>query len=192
MYEYAEVYVDTVPGSLYPAVPEELGFRRDVDAVSPTFSDEEFELEFRRSDERVSVPGHSVPPRALIEVATLDGEENDAIVTLVDRVIAAIATQGHVAVPITDFGDQLGVIPPSVEVTYLAKITETHPREFPRGVVRRRIVDGVRHDEAYTRRLRWEPTEYLTRYWLGHNDVDHVEVGKSEVDAFIERAHRRE
>lgn len=76
-------------------------------------------------------------------------------------------------------------------VTYYAKIDESHPRSDPRGVVRRRIVDGVAHDEAFTRNLRWEPTEYLRRYRLGHDDVEHVTISKEEADAFVERMARQ-
>jgi hypothetical protein len=49
------------------------------------------------------------------------------------------------------------------------------------------VVAGVEHDEAFTRNLRWEPTEYLRRYHLGHDDVDHVEITEAEADAFVAR-----
>lgn len=42
-------------------------------------------------------------------------------------------------------------------------------------------------DEAFTRNLRWEATEYLRRYELGDNDPDHVEITEAEAAAFIER-----
>ncbi|MFD5518150.1 hypothetical protein [Streptomyces sp. NPDC127066] len=42
------------------------------------------------------------------------------------------------------------------------------------------------HDEAFTRNLRWEPTEYLRLYELGHNEVDRVEITDAEASAFIQ------
>ncbi|MFK0293927.1 hypothetical protein ACIQU6_26145 [Streptomyces sp. NPDC090442] len=72
------------------------------------------------------------------------------------------------------------------EITYYAKVSEGHPRHSPRGIVRRRIDDGDTHDEAFTRNLRWEPTEYFKRYELGHNEVDHVKITEVEAAAFIE------
>lgn len=72
--------------------------------------------------------------------------------------------------------------------TYYAKIREGFPRDRPSGIVRRRIVNGVTCDEAFTRNLRWEPTEYLRLYELGHNDVEHVEITQAEAAAFIEGA----
>ncbi|MFE3720850.1 hypothetical protein [Streptomyces cyaneofuscatus] len=75
------------------------------------------------------------------------------------------------------------------EMTYFAKISDGHPRHSPRGIVRRRVEDNGRtHDEAFTRNLRWEPTEYLKLYDLGHNDIDHVRVTEIEAAAFIEGA----
>jgi hypothetical protein len=56
--------------------------------------------------------------------------------------------------------------------------------------VRRRIVDGVTCDEGFTRNLRWEPTQYLRRYALGHNDVDHVEISEADAEAFVEAVVR--
>uniref|UniRef100_A0AAU2V202 Pentapeptide repeat-containing protein n=1 Tax=Streptomyces sp. NBC_00003 TaxID=2903608 RepID=A0AAU2V202_9ACTN len=75
--------------------------------------------------------------------------------------------------------------PASREITYYAKIGDGYPRSSPRGIVRRRFLDGVAYDEAFTRNLRWEPTEYLRLYELGHNDVDHVEITEEEADAFV-------
>ncbi|TXS75902.1 hypothetical protein [Streptomyces sp. sk2.1] len=72
------------------------------------------------------------------------------------------------------------------EITYYAKIDGNRPRSSPRGVVRRRVDEGRTYDEAFTRDLRWEPTEYLRLYALGHNDIDHVEITETEAAAFIE------
>ncbi|MFD4274108.1 hypothetical protein R2B67_24185 [Streptomyces cyaneofuscatus] len=75
------------------------------------------------------------------------------------------------------------------EMTYFAKISDGYPRHSPRGIVRRRVKDdGRTHDEAFTRNLRWEPTEYLKLYDLGHNDIDHVRITEIEAAAFIEGA----
>jgi hypothetical protein len=79
---------------------------------------------------------------------------------------------------------------PTSRKTYYAVIDETHPRATPLGVVRRAASDGAVRDEAFTRNLRWEPTEYLRRYELGHNDDDHVEITAAEADAFVERLVR--
>ncbi|MCM3266476.1 hypothetical protein M3765_21140 [Streptomyces thermoviolaceus] len=78
-------------------------------------------------------------------------------------------------------------------ISYYAKVSEGHPRSSPRGIVRRRLVgrESVPYDEAFTRNLRWEPTEYLRRYELGHNEVDHVEISEREAAAFIEAAIAR-
>ncbi|MEU8516845.1 hypothetical protein AB0C76_35445 [Kitasatospora sp. NPDC048722] len=76
--------------------------------------------------------------------------------------------------------------------TYYARFdeTSTSSRENPYGIVRRSTIDGIDIDEAFTRNLRWEPTEYLRRYYLGHNDDDHAEITRAEADAFIRRATR--
>ncbi|MCX5385666.1 pentapeptide repeat-containing protein [Streptomyces sp. NBC_00083] len=83
-------------------------------------------------------------------------------------------------------GADVRVIDPAAPpVTYYAKIGDGYPRSSPRGIVRRRFLDGVAYDEAFTRNLRWEPTEYLRLYELGHNEIDHVEITEAEADAFV-------
>ncbi|MFB7745481.1 pentapeptide repeat-containing protein [Streptomyces sp. NPDC056132] len=83
-------------------------------------------------------------------------------------------------------GADVRVIDPDArDITYYAKIGEGCPHSSPRGVVRRRFLDGVSYDEAFTRNLRWEATEYLRLYELGHNEVGHVEITEAEVDAFV-------
>ncbi|MEV3989886.1 hypothetical protein AB0J57_13380 [Streptomyces sp. NPDC049837] len=77
------------------------------------------------------------------------------------------------------------------QITYYAKVSEDHPRHKPRGIVRRRIDEDQTYDEAFTRNLRWEPTEYLRLYDLGHNEVDHVKITEIEAAAFIESATAR-
>ncbi|MFE2964373.1 pentapeptide repeat-containing protein [Streptomyces sp. NPDC059340] len=88
-------------------------------------------------------------------------------------------------------GAKVRVLTPlSAGTKYYAKISEGYSRSNPQGIVRRRMVDGVAHDEAFTRNLRWEPTEYLRLYELGHNEVDHVEISEAEAAAFIEEVTR--
>ncbi|MEU0626654.1 hypothetical protein [Streptomyces sp. NPDC005989] len=79
-------------------------------------------------------------------------------------------------------------------ITYFAKISEGYPRSSPRGILRRRLTGRnarTTHDEAFTRNLRWEPTEYLRLYELGHNDIDHVQISEREAAAFIESVAQR-
>ncbi|MCX5109218.1 hypothetical protein OOK13_11880 [Streptomyces sp. NBC_00378] len=78
-------------------------------------------------------------------------------------------------------------------ISYFAKISEGYPRSSPRGILRRRLVgrEAQTHDEAFTRNLRWEPTEYLRLYELGHNDIDHVQISEREAAAFIESTTKK-
>ncbi|WP_344396470.1 pentapeptide repeat-containing protein [Streptomyces vastus] len=76
--------------------------------------------------------------------------------------------------------------PRSEDITYYAKFSEGYSRSNPQGIVRRRMLNGVAHDEAFTRNLRWKPTEYLRLYELGHNEVDHVEISEAEAVTFID------
>ncbi|MEU9102368.1 pentapeptide repeat-containing protein [Streptomyces sp. NPDC048361] len=80
--------------------------------------------------------------------------------------------------------DVRAIDPAAPAVTYYAKIDDGHARSSPRGIVRRRFLHAVAYDEAFTRNLRWEPTEYLRLHELGHNEVDHVEITEAEADAF--------
>ncbi|MEV8455337.1 hypothetical protein AB0467_26120 [Streptomyces sp. NPDC052095] len=78
-------------------------------------------------------------------------------------------------------------------IAYYAKIGAGHPRSSPRGILRRRLVgkEAGTHDEAFTRHLCWEPTEYLRLYEPGHNDVGHVQISEREAAAFIESTTER-
>ncbi|MEN8656174.1 pentapeptide repeat-containing protein [Streptomyces sp. 21So2-11] len=76
---------------------------------------------------------------------------------------------------------------PADTTTYYALLPDGFPCSRPGGVVRRRRAGIVVRDEAFTRNLRWEPTEYLHLYKLGHNDTDHVEISQAEADAFVRR-----
>ncbi|EIC63017.1 MULTISPECIES: hypothetical protein [Mycobacteroides] len=35
--------------------------------------------------------------------------------------------------------------------------------------------------------MTWHPTEYLRRYYLGHNDVDHVEIDEESAKAILDQ-----
>ncbi|MGW0737016.1 pentapeptide repeat-containing protein [Streptomyces sp. NPDC002851] len=76
---------------------------------------------------------------------------------------------------------------PPGTVTYYARIDDEFPRERPAGILRRRRAGQSFRDEAFTRNLRWEPTEYLRLYELGHNEDDHVEITEAEANQFISR-----
>ncbi|MEB8339387.1 hypothetical protein [Streptomyces endophyticus] len=79
------------------------------------------------------------------------------------------------------------------KITYFAVVDEGFPRERPLGLMRRRAVgrEPVTRDEAFSRNLRWEPTDYFDLYALGHNDTDHVEIPEIEAAAFIDRMIQR-
>lgn len=78
------------------------------------------------------------------------------------------------------------------EITYFAKNREGRPRASgPRGIVRRRVDDGRTYDEAFTRDLRWEPTDCLRLHELGHNETGHAGITEIEAAAFIELAVAR-
>lgn len=69
---------------------------------------------------------------------------------------------------------------------YYAKLRPGHPRSNPSGVVRRRGA-GTSRDDAFTRNLRWEPTEFLRRAAIGLDDTDFVEIPESEAVDFVLR-----
>lgn len=76
------------------------------------------------------------------------------------------------------------------DVTYYARFPWGGTPDKPKGVVRRRIVDGIKYDEAFTAHLKWEPTNYFTLYRLGHDDDLYEEITKEEADAFVGRVTR--
>lgn len=89
-------------------------------------------------------------------------------------------------------GANVRVLGPGLRgVTYYAMFSDGYSRSSPHGIVRRRIVSGVAHDEAFTRNLHWEPTEYLRLYALGHNEVDHAEISEAEAAAFIKKVSEK-
>ncbi|MGW2572817.1 pentapeptide repeat-containing protein [Streptomyces sp. NPDC001537] len=76
---------------------------------------------------------------------------------------------------------------PPGTTTYYALITDEFPRTHPAGIVRRRRAGLSFRDEAFTRNLRWEPTEYLRLYELGHNEDEHVEITEEEANTFVQQ-----
>ncbi|OWM01268.1 hypothetical protein B7435_17050 [Mycolicibacterium peregrinum] len=72
-------------------------------------------------------------------------------------------------------------------ITYYALLAGDRTRDNPSGLVRRIHTTPRPTDEAFGRDLRWHPTEYLRKYWLGHNDVDHEEITLEEAATIISR-----
>ncbi|WP_328874437.1 pentapeptide repeat-containing protein [Streptomyces sp. NBC_00287] len=88
---------------------------------------------------------------------------------------------------LNDRGARVRVLGPRSDgIIYYAKFGEGYSPSNPQGIVRRRMVNGVAHDEAFTRNLRWEPTDYLRLYELGNNEVDHAVISEAEAVAFID------
>lgn len=73
------------------------------------------------------------------------------------------------------------------KITYYAKLGGDRTRDNPSGLVRRIHTTPMPTDEAFGRDLRWHPTEYLYKYWLGHNDDDHEEITLEEAATVISR-----
>lgn len=184
-YAYAEVYVEAARETTAAAVSAALEFQRDANSASPLFHDDLFELDFRRNPDPEAPPREFTGYPTVIEIASRDGAEHREIISLVEQVVSIVRTHGHWAFAVADFESELA--PTRPKITYYAKLHDGHTRSNPSGILRRRTTDGISHDEAFTRNLRWEPTEYLRRYGLGHDDIDHVEITKREADAFIAR-----
>lgn len=72
-------------------------------------------------------------------------------------------------------------------ITYYAKLAGDRTRDNPSGLVRRIHTTPTPTDEAFGRDLRWHPTEYLSKYRLGHNDVDHEEITLEEAATIVSR-----
>ncbi|MCV6998669.1 hypothetical protein A5768_11320 [Mycolicibacterium fortuitum] len=80
---------------------------------------------------------------------------------------------------------ELGLIEP--ETTYYAVLAAGSTRDDPAGIVRRIHTSPMPIDEAFGRNMQWHPTEYLRRYFLGHNDDDHEEITAEQAQAVIDR-----
>ncbi len=81
--------------------------------------------------------------------------------------------------------------PPPDKVAYYAKIGTAGSRSDPKGLLRRRRMDGHLIDERFVRSLKWEPTDFFHLQRLGRNDDDYIEINESEAIALIDkfRAH---
>lgn len=73
------------------------------------------------------------------------------------------------------------------EVQYFALLRDGGTAETATGLVRRTHTTPRPTDEVIGNDLDWHPTEYLKRYWLGHNDQDHVEVSAEFAAKLLER-----
>lgn len=76
------------------------------------------------------------------------------------------------------------------KITYYALYDWGGTPNQPHGLVRRRVVDGLVYDEAYTRQSRREPTEYFELYRLGHDDDRYEQISKEDAEAFIDHMER--
>jgi hypothetical protein len=75
---------------------------------------------------------------------------------------------------------------------YFFKVNDLKLDRRPRGVFRRREVEGAMRDEVYDfKQDAWTPTEFFKRYHLGHDDWDPMETSRSEAEAFIAETKRR-
>lgn len=72
-------------------------------------------------------------------------------------------------------------------VQYFALLRDGGTAETASGLVRRIETKPMPTDEVIGNDLDWHPTEYLHRYWLGHNDQDHVEVSAEFAVQLLER-----
>ncbi|WP_084219387.1 hypothetical protein [Spirillospora albida] len=77
------------------------------------------------------------------------------------------------------------------EITYYAILDEGFAPSRPAGIVRRVHATPRPTDEAFTRNMQWEPTEFLVLHWLGHNDEDYVEITAQQAQEVIDRWKRQ-
>ncbi len=71
-------------------------------------------------------------------------------------------------------------------VTYYARLAGGRTVQDPSGIVRRTHTVPPT-DEVFQRDMKWHPTEYLRRYHLGHNDVDHEQISEESAKAILQR-----
>ena len=53
------------------------------------------------------------------------------------------------------------------------------------GILRRTYEGPIPRDETFRRDLSWQPSEFLRRYYLGHNDNDYREMTPEEAVSLI-------
>lgn len=117
-------------------------------------------------------------PASTVHVVIVDDTPNP---TLTLRVHPAGCPQDVVAIDHA----QLGLTEP--EITYYATLAGSRSRDEPSGIVRRIHTSPMPIDEVFRRDTQWHPTEYLRRYFLGHNDTDHEEITAEHAQAVIDR-----
>jgi hypothetical protein len=70
------------------------------------------------------------------------------------------------------------------QVTYYALLDS---KGNPGGLLRRTRGGPVPIDETFRRDLTWQPSEFLRKYYLGHNDMDYREISSEEAASLIEK-----
>ncbi len=75
-------------------------------------------------------------------------------------------------------------VPPA---TYHALLRPGLPPDRASGVVRRRGTGADAVDQAFTRNLHWEPTEFLRRSALGMETTEHVEITAQQAADVVTR-----
>jgi hypothetical protein len=83
-------------------------------------------------------------------------------------------------------GESSWSTPPPDMVIYYARVSQSAPRD-PKGLLRRRRVNGLLFDERFVKSLAWEPTDFFRLQRLGHNDDDYVEITALEAETFVEK-----
>ena len=73
------------------------------------------------------------------------------------------------------------------KTTYYALVDESSSRERPGGVLRRIEDDEGQEDEAFTRRLTWEPNPLLYSAERGDLDIKFYEISEEEAERIVAR-----
>lgn len=116
-------------------------------------------------------------------VVTYDSDDDFEVVAGY-REIGGDAEDGDIPLS-TYLGEPPATDPAAAEYAYFG-VHGPGVRE-PVGVVRRRMVEGHAVDEAFTRRLRWEPTLRLRDQELGVGDAELSPISAGEAEAFVAR-----
>lgn len=117
----------------------------------------------------------------------LDGHHKTAVAAAAGRrirLLTFISAEDSVA-----SDDELFSLPDLLPAAYIyyASLAAGRTRANPAGIVRRRIIEGIPIDEAFTRNLRWEPTPALRIQALGYGDQEFEQITAAEAAAFIQR-----
>jgi hypothetical protein len=141
-------------------------------------------LSWADDDEVLAAPQHSADPRTRLEEQHRAFLERGQV--LARRLSEELGSHHRV----TYQGD--GCIPERemLRVSFFALVLGPgNSRDRPAGLVRRIHTAPVPTDESMHRDLQWHPSEYLRRHWLGHNELDHVEISEEEAEAIIAHWH---